>query len=174
MGGPWPIDHTLHIRRSNVTIQGTPGNVNVILQRSPNWTTPGQLPQDASIMDIDNTSGPYVGITIAWLTIDGNRQNILTCAGVNYPTYDLNLTGAGTAGVIAVKFINAVSVSLLLDGTLGTAQSGSVVAFSYFAPDDPNEGARNTALFFLGNYTVAWGNDVYYAGTAGINHWSGA
>jgi hypothetical protein len=170
------VSTELQVQRSNITVQGISNSPSsVVLQRAVD------MPHIMSI-----ASG-LVGVTVQYLTFDGNRQNVaggsLNCLPVSQTLYwDLDMPGVGRAVVQYDDFINspgtAISVyttvpEVLPDGT----EHGSVVQYCNFGAGFGSEsaqqtGARTTAIIVYGTATQVIGNLIAYAGTAAINLYS--
>jgi hypothetical protein len=128
-------------------------------------------------------AGGLTGVTIQYLTFDGNRPNMQTCtpgppSGPPDAAADLDLSYAGLVTVENVNFINAPWDALWLGGSESSPTNGaSYVAFSNFGAGFYSSGysetaqqtaTRWTAAFLFSSYTGAYQNSMNYAGTAAI------
>ncbi len=132
--GTYPVNTTINIARSNITILGGSSRAgDTILQRAPGF-------QDPIFRDLSPPSAGLTGITIRSLTLDGNRSQmtlryssyapevsffttksvlVSDCRFVDSPNIGLALYGAGTAGVVVNRtyFGNPVTYGFWGDAT---------------------------------------------------------
>jgi len=142
---------------------------------------------DGSLQTIMSLTSAAQGLTIEYLTLDGNRWAFGSppSGGTQYSTapniscliqstgyYELNLASATIATVWYVNFINDPVAGLILGGSTYTTSppAASTVDYSTFGSmDDSAQAARATAMMVEGTHSGAYYNHIYYAGTAGIN-----
>ena len=173
--GIYTISSSIEIGRGGITITGTTNDEgDVILQ-----ATSTLVSADAPIMYSD--SG--LAVTIEWLTFDGNRNGTTTC-GTDYTATvaDLDLRQAGVATVQYVDFISAAHSSLYL--ATSTSGQASTVSFSNFGQGFNEQGISRTAqqtasrawavIFYTGENTGAWYNNIAYAGSQAIDAYEGS
>jgi hypothetical protein len=155
----------LEIQRSNLLVTGgstNPGDT--VLQRSllsQEW----MMYADAGVTDV----------TIEYLTFDGNRYGIsgLNC-NVGFQDLELNnADGSHANGVFTVQYVNFINgpdISLDMNGIVEGGVRASTVSYSNFGVmTDHSKANRATSIWLAGNYSGAYYNNVYYAGTAAIN-----
>jgi hypothetical protein len=209
------LQHQLVIGRSgnssgNLVITGTPvsgGAADTVLRRgdptqylaawdSAIMTTAGTAASTTCDFCPSSSSLPITGVTVEYLTFDGNRYDSygasgqpLHCQSAQLQYIDLYLgpNGASQNGIFTVQsddFINSPDTAFLLSGT-GSSQpaAASTVSFSNFGqggygigPTGGQPGSemqdatatRFTAMYIEGTYTGAYYNNAAYAGTSGL------
>ncbi len=173
--GTGQLHHYLEIGRSGITITGSMsgGPADTILRRGTWIATAGAPTPPATY--IMRSAGALTGVTVSYLTFDGNRYGAgLNCLPGNASYYDLNLD-SGAFTVQWVDFINAPGTALVLGGNSTVSlsnfgQGGSGIGPSLIMGDEsPAQTAtRSTAIWIDGSDNGAWYNAISYAGTAGI------
>jgi hypothetical protein len=170
------LRHYLEVGRSGITITGTMsgGPADTVVRRGSWLATAGPTPAPATY--IMKSSGPFTGVTISYLTFDGNRYGAgLNCLPGNAEYYDLDLGAGGAFTVQWVDFINAPGTALVLGGNSTVSLSnfgqggygiGPSLVPGYESP--AQTATRSTAIWVGGSDNGAWYNAISYAGTAAI------
>ncbi len=168
--GIWPVTQTLYIQRNGLTIQGTINDRHAaVLQRTASI---GFKP----VMEIDSGN---LTVTVQWLTIDGNRNNVALCDTTDHSVADLDLFPAGKATVQFISLIRAPWRGIALGGSLG---QGSSLSYSSIGQgfnahglnlSAPKTATRWTGIIFGGDYTGVWHNNIAYVGLAAIHDYAG-
>lgn len=173
--GTYDVTSTLTVERSNITIEGS-SITGTTLRRA-----------SASLQAMIVPASGVGGVTIAYLTIDGNRYDSslgINCLAANQGwgeidwrvfvsgtrTYDESQTGIVTIHDVAI--INAPADGVHLGGY--ASGGASTISYSFIGTDSstshtPSYATRGTGLVLWGTSAGSYYAHYYYSGTAGLS-----